>query len=181
VEREGEKERFEAMGWASLPNHKLLWHGSRLTNYVGILSQGLRIAPKEAPVTGYFLGKGVYFADIVSKSAGYCRTKKEGDKEVIGFLLLCDVALGRCFQLAHGKFIGKEDLDEAGYHSTKGCGEYGPEAGYDTEFEPGLVVPLGREKRTKVMVSELQHNEYIIYDTNPIHVRYLVKVRFNYV
>lgn len=26
-------------------NKQLLWHGSRLTNYVGILSQGLRIAP----------------------------------------------------------------------------------------------------------------------------------------
>ena len=33
----------------------LLWHGSRLTNWVGILSQGLRIAPPEAPVTGYMV------------------------------------------------------------------------------------------------------------------------------
>ena len=41
-----------------------LWHGSRLTNYVGIISQGLRIAPPEAPVTGYMFGKGVYFADM---------------------------------------------------------------------------------------------------------------------
>lgn len=29
--------------------------GSRTTNYVGILSQGLRIAPPEAPVTGYMV------------------------------------------------------------------------------------------------------------------------------
>ena len=40
-------------------NRKLLWHGSRLTNFVGIISQGLRIAPKEAPSTGYMFGKGV--------------------------------------------------------------------------------------------------------------------------
>eukprot|EP00961_Rhodomonas_salina_P285641 3860090-Rhodomonas_salina.1 len=33
--------------------------------------QGLRIAPPEAPVTGYMFGKGVYFADMVSKSANY--------------------------------------------------------------------------------------------------------------
>lgn len=32
---------------------RLLWHGSRTTNFAGILSQGLRIAPPEAPVTGY--------------------------------------------------------------------------------------------------------------------------------
>jgi hypothetical protein len=36
----------------------LLWHGSRLTNWVGILSTGLRIAPPEAPKTGYRFGKG---------------------------------------------------------------------------------------------------------------------------
>ena len=34
---------------------QLLWHGSRLSNWVGILSQGLRVAPPEAPVTGYMV------------------------------------------------------------------------------------------------------------------------------
>lgn len=33
----------------------LLWHGSRLSNWVGILSHGLRIAPPEAPITGYMV------------------------------------------------------------------------------------------------------------------------------
>ena len=33
----------------------LLWHGSRLSNWIGILTQGLRIAPPEAPVTGYMV------------------------------------------------------------------------------------------------------------------------------
>lgn len=74
-----------------LGNKMLLWHGSRLTNYVGILSQGLRIAPPEAPVTGYMFGKGVYFADMSSKSANYCRTSPDNST---GILLLCEVALG---------------------------------------------------------------------------------------
>lgn len=51
VEREGEAEQFVDVG-----NRQLLWHGSRLTNWVGILNQGLRIAPPEAPVTGYMVG-----------------------------------------------------------------------------------------------------------------------------
>lgn len=33
----------------------LLWHGSRLTNWAGILKRGLQIAPSEAPVTGYMV------------------------------------------------------------------------------------------------------------------------------
>lgn len=52
----------------------LLWHGSRIANFVGILSQGLRIAPPEAPVSGYLFGKGIYLADMIDKSAGYCRS-----------------------------------------------------------------------------------------------------------
>lgn len=51
VQREGETGRFDP--WKANHNRQLLWHGSRLTNWVGILSQGLRIAPPEAPKTGY--------------------------------------------------------------------------------------------------------------------------------
>lgn len=51
VKRDKEEENFKDVG-----NRQLLWHGSRLTNWVGILSQGLRIAPPEAPVTGYMVG-----------------------------------------------------------------------------------------------------------------------------
>ncbi len=55
--------------------------------------QGLRIAPLEAPVAGYMFGKGIskYFADMVSKSANYCRTSKLDN---VGLMLLCEVALG---------------------------------------------------------------------------------------
>ena len=57
-----------------MKNKMLLWHGSRIANFVGILSQGLRIAPPEAPVSGYLFGKGIYLADMIGKSAGYCRS-----------------------------------------------------------------------------------------------------------
>lgn len=49
---------------------------------------GLRIAPPEAPVTGYMFGKGVYFADMFSKSANYCCSTKSATD---GVLLLCEV------------------------------------------------------------------------------------------
>ena len=35
-------------------------------------------------------GKGIYFADIVSKSANYCRPKDQSE----GLMMLCEVALG---------------------------------------------------------------------------------------
>jgi poly [ADP-ribose] polymerase 2/3/4 len=50
IERQDEDVRFKASKYAKLQEGKtdrrLLWHGSRTTNYGGILSQGLRIAPK---------------------------------------------------------------------------------------------------------------------------------------
>lgn len=49
---------------------------------------GLRIAPPEAPVTGYMFGKGVYFADMFSKSANYCCASSQLRD---GVLLLCEV------------------------------------------------------------------------------------------
>jgi poly [ADP-ribose] polymerase 2/3/4 len=54
IERQGEKERFVKSPYAAIKNsdRRLLWHGSRSTNFGGILSQGLRIAPPEAPVSG---------------------------------------------------------------------------------------------------------------------------------
>lgn len=48
VQRDKEDERFEKC--KTIDNHQLLWHGSKITNFVGILSQGLRIAPPEAPM-----------------------------------------------------------------------------------------------------------------------------------
>lgn len=99
----------------------LLWHGSRLSNYVGIISQGLRIAPPEAPVTGYMFGKGIYFADMVSKSANYCGTSVNNP---IGCILLCDVALGVPNELTQADYNANEL--PPGTHSTKGTGKTAP-------------------------------------------------------
>ena len=67
LDKENETKNFQDCG-----NSRLLYHGSRLSNWAGILGNGLKIAPPEAPSTGYMFGKGVYFADMSSKSANYC-------------------------------------------------------------------------------------------------------------
>jgi len=175
IDRAGEAERFEP--FTKLPHHRLLWHGSRTTNYIGLLSQGLRIAPPEAPVSGYFLGKGIYLADMVSVSAQYCYATKD---RPYGILLIVDGALGRSFQLAHGKFIGKEDLDQAGFHSVKCWGTKGPDPGYDIQTPEGQIVSLGKEASTGVPVSELIHNEVVLYDPAQTRLKYLVKFKFNF-
>jgi len=175
VDREGEEDRFTP--FAKMPHHRLLWHGSRMTNYIGILSQGLRVAPPEAPVTGYFLGKGIYFANMVAVSGQYCRATKD---KTTGYLLLADVALGRGYQIAHGKFIGKDDLEDAGFHSVKCAGTKCPDPAYDLIFTEGMIASLGKESKSIVPVSELIHDEIVIYAPEQARIRYMLKVKFNF-
>lgn len=45
-------------------------------------------------------GKGIYFADLVSKSAQYCYTDR---KNPVGLMLLSEVALGEVYELKGAK------------------------------------------------------------------------------
>jgi hypothetical protein len=53
-------------------------------------------------------GKGVYFADMVSKSANYCFTSAANN---IGLLLLCEVALGDMNLLTHAEYMDKGEME----------------------------------------------------------------------
>ncbi|XP_043840434.1 poly [ADP-ribose] polymerase 2 isoform X2 [Dromiciops gliroides] len=173
VEKEGENEAFRK----DLPNRMLLWHGSRLGNWVGILSHGLRVAPPEAPITGYMFGKGIYFADMSSKSANYCFASRLKD---VGLLLLSEVALGECNELlaanpeAGGLLQGK--------HSTKGMGRMAPNPSHYVTLN-GSTVPLGPASDTGILNPQgytLNYNEFIVYDPSQVRMRYLLKIRFNF-
>ncbi|KAL3827816.1 hypothetical protein ACJIZ3_016618 [Penstemon smallii] len=173
VSREGEAERFKK--FSGTKNRMLLWHGSRLSNWTGILSQGLRIAPPEAPVTGYMFGKGVYFADMFSKSANYCYSAQNATS---GVLLLCEVALGNMAELLTAKY----DADKlpSGKLSTKGVGSTAPDLSEVQTLVDGVVVPLGRPKEQPGPKGSLMYNEYIVYNVDQIRMRYLVQVNFNF-
>ncbi|KAM1539365.1 hypothetical protein FF1_004080 [Malus domestica] len=173
LEREGEFDKF-APYRKKLKNRMLLWHGSRFTNFVGILSQGLRIAPPEAPATGYMFGKGIYFADLVSKSAQYCYTDK---KNPVGLMLLSEVALGEVYELKKAAYM---DKPPKGKHSTKGLGKKIPQESEYVKWKDDVIVPCGKPVPSNVKAPELMYNEYIVYDTAQVKMQYLLKVRFHH-
>lgn len=173
VSRHGETERFQK--FANAGNRMLLWHGSRLTNWTGIFSQGLRIAPPEAPVTGYMFGKGVYFADMFSKSANYCFAS---DTSRSGVLLLCEVALGEMNELLNADYDAN-NLPK-GKLSTKGVGQMAPNIAESKIIDDGVVVPLGKPKEEPSKRGSLLYNEYIVYNVDQIRMRYVLHVSFNF-
>ncbi|XP_010522796.1 PREDICTED: poly [ADP-ribose] polymerase 2 [Tarenaya hassleriana] len=171
--RADEADRFKK--FSSSKNRMLLWHGSRLTNWTGILSQGLRIAPPEAPVTGYMFGKGVYFADMFSKSANYCYASQSLND---GVLLLCEVALGDMAELLYANYSA--DKLPPGKLSTKGVGKTAPNPSEARTLEDGVVVPLGNPVDQSGPKGTLLYNEYIVYNVEQIRMRYLIQVKFKY-
>uniref|UniRef100_A0A8C1FZI5 Poly [ADP-ribose] polymerase n=1 Tax=Cyprinus carpio TaxID=7962 RepID=A0A8C1FZI5_CYPCA len=148
IEREGESQRFRP--FKELHNRQLLWHGSRTTNYAGILSQGLRIAPPEAPV--------VSFCTFIAIGSFYLRKKKKSMHEL--------KKASHITKLPKGK------------HSVKGkMTAPDPRA---TVSLNGVDVPLGKGINTNAEDTSLLYNEYIVYDIAQVNLKYLLKIRFNY-
>lgn len=169
--RDGEDKRYNPKNYG---NKMLLWHGSRFSNFVGILSQGLRIAPPEAPKTGYLFGKGIYFADMAGKSAPYtCSNISDG----VGLFLLCEVAIGNPQVL----YSTNHDADELpkGCHSTKGVGTRVPNPKENMILDKDITVPLGKGTANTDKKAIRGHNEFIVYTVEQVKMRYLVKVKFN--
>ncbi|KAL9618398.1 MAG: hypothetical protein Q9160_006906 [Pyrenula sp. 1 TL-2023] len=181
IERNGESTRFEKSKYAKLKdkNRMLLWHGSRTTNYGGILSQGLRIAPPEAPLNGYAFGKGVYLADVSSKSANYCTPAMSGG---VGCLLLCEAELSNpMYEIPSGDPNAQEECEKHSFISTMGVGHLAPEkwkdAGSLHKNLKGVRMPDGKiTENKKHKGGYLQYNEYIVYDVAQIRLRYLLRV-----
>ncbi|OAY61835.1 poly [ADP-ribose] polymerase 2-A [Manihot esculenta] len=173
VSKESDAQHYRK--FSTVKNRMLLWHGSRLTNWTGILSQGLRIAPPEAPSTGYMFGKGVYFADMFSKSANYCYATSAA---AAGVLLLCEVALGDMAELLNANY----DADKLphGKLSTKGVGATAPDLSGAKILDDGVIVPLGKPEEQEGPKGTLLYNEYIVYNVDQIRMRYVVQVNFKF-
>ncbi|KAI4195716.1 MAG: hypothetical protein LQ350_007040 [Teloschistes chrysophthalmus] len=184
IQRTGELDRFEKSEFSKLhkSDKRLLWHGSRTTNFGGILSQGLRIAPPEAPVNGYAFGKGVYLADISTKSAQYCASSMSGDT---GLLLLCEAELGKpMYEIPTGDSNAAAEAKKHKCISTLGVGRTAPQgwtnAGFIHKDLEGVTIPdvskgVGDNKAANAN-GYLMYNEYICYNVAQLRLKYLFRV-----
>ncbi|KAI3232500.1 hypothetical protein DTO012A9_1093 [Penicillium roqueforti] len=162
LERPGEAERFaqwEKENLANIGDRRLLWHGSKASNFAGILSQGLR-GDGIVSTDGKRFLPGVYFADMSTKSAQYCK----GNGEVL--MLLCEVELGKstAFSVHHLGMTVHNKWRDAGYihPDFKGCQVPDVHAGRST------TTPNGRRYYT---------SEYIAKNPAQIRQRYLFHVK----
>ncbi len=79
-------------------NVKLYWHGTKASNLLSILKQGLIIpSANAAQCTGRMFGNGIYGSEQSTKALNYATNywNPSGDDEDRVFMLLCDFAMGK--------------------------------------------------------------------------------------
>ncbi|XP_063954630.1 protein mono-ADP-ribosyltransferase PARP4-like isoform X5 [Lytechinus pictus] len=136
-----------------LGNKKLLFHSSKPSNFLGILSRGLlmpKIVVDDLGVSrtdAGMLGHGIYFADSASTSACYSVQSKLSNSR---FLMICEVSLGRCHEVT--QYHPDLDRPPSGFDSVEGLGAVGGQ-----------------------IASDFSANEFTIYNVNQQRLRYLVE------
>lgn len=189
VERRDERENIKK--WDKIGNKMLLWHGTKPENVVGILQTGFRIAPACAETTGAMFGPGVYFTDLFNKSYNYTtgmncnryHSQKRRVKAPKKYVFLCEVALGNPKKLYSSENVS--GLPNNKLHSVMGVGRRGPDPNANVYLPSGCIVPLGTTVDTPQVKQNanhywgLNHNEYVVYDTTQVRIKYMVELRDN--
>ena len=62
-----------------------------------------------------------------------------------------------------------------------GCGEVGPDPSRAISLDDGTLVPMGPGVKLMKERKSLIYNEYIVYKTNQVRLRYIAKIKFNFV
>lgn len=146
LKRDGEHEVFTD----HIPDQRLLFHGSRIKNWVGILSRGI-LLPKIVVSMGVnrtdagWLGNGIYFGDASCTSAFYTSPGKRGTR----YMAIARVALGK-----------RKEYTKITYGITE------PPAGYNSCH--GVRCKTG-------VSSQFADDEYVIYDGRQQRLEYLVE------
>ena len=119
-------------------------------------------------------GKGIYLADLSTKAARYCNASPENPE---GLLLLCEVALGKTHLMLKAKSFKKPP----GFcHSVMGIGKHFPTE--MTEIEKNVFMASGRiEPNPQGAQSDLQYNEFVVYDIGQVKIRYILRVKFEFI
>jgi len=129
---------------AKIGNVKQHWHGTKASNLLSILKQGLIIPPADSVhCTGRMFGNGIYGSEQSTKALNYATNywNASGDSNQRAFMLVCDFAMGREFR-------------------PQGWGRHFPVKGYDSTYvDPGAANVINQES--------------IVYNTDQVNIKYL--------
>ena len=129
-------------------NEKLLFHGSRIKNWVGLLSRGI-LLPKIVVSMGVnrtdagWLGHGIYFGDAACTSSFYTTPGRKKTR----LMALTRVALGKV--KPYRKITYGLDAPPSGYDSCHGIRR---KTGFSSQFDDDeYVIYRGEQQRLEIL------------------------------
>ncbi|KAF9942665.1 Poly [ADP-ribose] polymerase 2 [Mortierella alpina] len=132
--------------------------------------------PKSEPPPPQRAWHGSIFPDCVFSAADFCFTSPGNDTGLMSPWVTCS-------ETEQVVFHAKANSEESQKHSTKGLGLSSPDEKQDVVIENDLRVqagPLKTERRDDTSGGHrLQYNEYIVYNTSEVKMRYLLKMKFS--
>ena len=103
-------------------NRYVFFHGTKNENIIGILSQGLKIAPVQAINTGQSFGRGIYLSDSFSCSLSYCSHPRYLiNDDCKKFMFMAEVAVGKIGKDADTSVINMAMNFDEYYVTDEGC------------------------------------------------------------
>ena len=148
IRRPAEQSAFRT----DIGNERQLFHGSRIKNWVGILSRGI-LMPKIVVSMGVnrtdagWLGNGMYFGDAACTASFYTTPGKKQTR----FMAIARVALGKTMDFT--KITYGLNEPPPGFQSTHGV------------------------RRSLLRRSDFDDDEYVIYDPRQQRLEYLVEFK----
>lgn len=170
VTREKELERLAG---CEIDNHWLLWHATDAWNILGILASGLEAQPLTEHWTGDPMAKGIRLSDRFETGRKLCESGLRGSKGS-KYMFLCEVALGRTKDLDLGPSGNTEPASPGGHESIRALGRWQPHP-LGTVSWHSCTVPLGPSNKAEPQQSPLSYNEYVVYKSAQVCLRYLVE------
>lgn len=150
-------------------NKTLLFHGSSISNWFSILKNGFYLDPGKigVKITGKMFGNGIYWANCITKSYGYCGVSNAG-VVIVG---VGEVALGQmCAPNTANYTLSQRDMGGLGTNSVHGRGRNTPGSHVVVD---GVIIPNGN-LTTTVDNCGLNYDEFIIYNTKQYRLKYLL-------
>ena len=175
IDRHLERDLYESYS-TKLKNHTLLFHGTSVSNMIGILTNGLVVDPSRlginVNITGKMFGLGLYFANSCSKSIQYTNFQSTDN---LCCLFVAEVALG--------KMLSKNQADSTltaltlpkPFNSVWGRGS-SSFMEYDL-YDDQTQIPSGNLVRNQTQVRSLLYDEFIVYKEEQINLRYIILLK----
>ena len=180
IDRKDERQRYENYCKDNnITNKMLLWHGTRLSNYLSILKMGLILRPDVLPgtyISGKMFSYGIYGANSFSKSFNYTGADHQNN---VACLFLAEFGLGNVSKRTqHDYYITEKSLKSEGYNSVHGCGQKTPSSYINID---NVIIPQGKLcKSINSNECSLLYDEFVVYNENQLNLKYIVEVKAAY-